>query len=167
MPNAIDDVFNAAAAFGKSATVTVTLVTNQSDGIASYTTGRLRFHPAEFVGWVYRFERLSTTGANPLAYTFSNRFVPAGEVSPGVPILSSQPFDIDQSVRLGLSLTRSRLGGTPYLLKCTLIDHGNVAFAVPLEINGDVLVGVGPPVGNRATQAVYVVALSDVLHDPA
>jgi hypothetical protein len=157
----IEQVFTKARQLGDGAGVEVSLATNQPGGIVSYATGMLTYYPAIFNGAVFRLERLSTTGAEPLKYYFSDR---KRQIDPQVPgtfgTTPRQPFNADAIDRLGLSLSRS---GSGIAAKFTLLSWQNATFTVVLNPLGDLLVGLGPCIGNAPGQAGYMLAFGAVL----
>jgi hypothetical protein len=146
-------------------TVGITLVTNQDNGIASYATGSLTYHPASFTGPFFRPARLSTTGGEPLKYYFSDRMLDIDPPDPpgGFGHSPRQPFSANATDKLGVSVS-SGLG--PRIIKFTLHSWDNATFSVSLESRGNLLVGVGPPIGNGTDHAVYVVSFNGVFHPP-
>lgn len=138
----------------------VTVVTNQSGGIASYATGVLYYSPPVGSGHTQVAERLSTRDSEPLTYLFSNRTVPipittGGENSlGGTSILS--PFAATSSDKLGLSSTANGPA------KLTLHTRSNHKFNVPVERRADVLVGTGEAIPGGPAEAVYVISF----HEP-
>jgi len=156
----IEQVFAKARALGEGAEVEVSLATNQPGGIVSYATGSLIYHPASFVGAVYRLERFSTTTGASLKYYFSDRRRLIDQPVPGgfVPT-ARQPFDADASDNLGLSLTPSESG---LAAKFTLHSWQNVTFTVVLNPLGELLAGLGPTIGNTRGQAGYLLAFGGV-----
>jgi hypothetical protein len=95
----------------------VTVVTNQDNGIGSYATGVLLYHPASIVGWVSRPARLSTTGGAPLEYFFSDRA--DVQTAPGAGSLT-QPFSVKATDKLGMSISKGYLGIGAPVAKFTL-----------------------------------------------
>jgi hypothetical protein len=142
----------------------VTLVTNQDNGICSYASGSARYMPAALVGPFFRPARLTTTGGEPLKAYFSDRMIDIDPPTSG-PFGHSprQPFSADATDSVGLSLS---LGWGPRVLKLTLHSWGHATFSVPLEARGNLMVGVGPPVGNLTDQAVYVLSFHGVYNPP-
>lgn len=145
-----------AAGGGQRGQLGVTVVTNQDNGIASYATGVLLYHPTEIVGWVSRPARLSTTGAGPLKHYFSDRPYVITQ-----PASITQPFSAKDTDQLGMSIASPYLGIGGVVAKFTLHSWGNSTFSVALEPRGNLLVGVGGPIGNRSDHAVYVVSFHE------
>lgn len=134
--------------------VDVTLVTNQEDGVASYASGSLRYHKPFTEGGIPipQTERLETESA--LEYIFSDvvSFWPA---PPGGFAGARQPFATSARVdRLGLMIRPRTLTAV-----LTLESWNNHRFTVNLERKGDLLVGIGTPVGGGADSAIYTLAL--------
>lgn len=154
------------AEVGEGSRVGVSLVTNQDNGIASYATGELIYHPPSMIGPLLRPARLSTTGGQPLKYYFSDRLLdidpPPAEGMFGHDL--RQPFSANATDALGLSVSLIALG--PRVLKFTLHSWGNATFSVSTEARENLLVGIGPPVGNHTVHAVYVLAFTGVFHPP-
>jgi hypothetical protein len=158
----IDQVLTEARELGQGAIVGVALVTNQPSGIVSYATGELVYHPASATGTIFLFERLSTSGGNALKYYFSDR---RRDVDPPpqagqFAFPPRQPFDVDATDNLGISLSQSPLSGMT--AKFTLLSWQNATFTVALNSLGDLLVGLGPAIGNQPGQATYVISFSNV-----
>jgi hypothetical protein len=135
--------------------VAVTLVTNQEDGVASYATGVLRYHKPFIEGGmpVPQTERLETETA--LEYYFSDvvSFWPGPS---GGFAGARQPFAASVRVdRLGLMIRPRNLTAV-----LTLESWNNHRFTVSLERKGDLLVGIGTPIGGGADSAVYLLSLS-------
>lgn len=158
-----------ARAIGDGALVDVTIVTNQDNGLASYATGELIYHSSRFVGdtglggGFLRPERLTTTGGAPLRYLFSDRTIDlAPPPAPGslgsIPIL--QPFYIEAGDQLGLSISQ-QFASKP-VAKFTLHSWNNATFTVSLDPIGNLLSGVGGPIGNATDHAVYLIACTQV-----
>lgn len=165
----LDQILVEARQVGDGARVGVTVVTNQDNGIASYATGDLIYHPSALIGPILRLERLSTTGGEPLKYYFSDRMLnidPPGP--PGTfPPSPRQPFSANAIDKLGVSVSRgSSFGGGSPVIKFTLHSWGNATFSVSMEPRGNLLVGSGPPVGGATDHAIYVVAFTGVFHPP-
>ena len=151
------------AEVGNGDRVGVTIVTNQDNGIASYATGDLVYHPGSLIGTFFLPARLSTTGGEPLKYYLSDRMLNIdGPPAPGGLAVPRQPFSADATDQLGVSVSSF---GTP-VIKFTLHSWGNVTFSLAMESRGNLLVGVGPPVGNLTDQAVYVVSFTGVFRGP-
>lgn len=164
-----NEVMQEARALGEGATVGVVVVSNQDDGIASYATGRLRYFPGFVVVPTSFPERLSTTRDSPLKYLFSDRTLRVGEtrISGGFDDRPIQPFSILEGDDLGLLISQESTTeiGRPLnpVVNFTLQTWGDVTFRVTTQPIGNLLVGIGSPVGNRASEAVYLVAFTDVL----
>ena len=153
-----DDVLGTLRRLPETTRAWVSLVTNQAGGagsetpttIASYASGPLSHDPAgrdQPAG----LGRLFTSPGEPLTYLFSNR------------ALLNQPFNGGAADRLGLEISRRDFPGR---LKATFTMHTweDMRFEVPLEEKADVLVGIGPAVGNsvQVTEAIYVISFSVV-----
>lgn len=156
MGKSLDQIFAEAS---DGAQVGVTIVTNQDDGIVSYASGNLIHHArianlsVEGIPFV-RPARLSTTGGEPLHYYFSNRRLVVDPIDP----TPRQPFSINATDKLGISISRNLFG--PPVVKFTLHSWGNVTFNVSMEARGNLLVGVGPPISGQSDHAAYVVAFT-------
>jgi hypothetical protein len=149
------------------ALVGITLVTNQDNGIASYATGSLIYYPGSLVGPLARPTRLSTTGGEPLKYYFSDRMLDIDPPSPPGTLGHSprQPFSANAVDQLGVSVSLL-LFSSSHTVKFTLPTWGNATFSVPMESRGNLLVGIGPPIGNLTDHAIYVVAFTGVSNPP-
>ena len=150
---------------GEGTKVTVTVVTNQDNLIASYARGTLIYHPPALVGPIFRGPRLSTSGGESLMYYFSDRMLNIDRPpNPGeFERTPRQPFSANATDELGLSVSSGGFvgssGGTT-VAKFTLRSWGNATFSVPMESRGNLLVGIGPPIGNLTDHAVYVISFS-------
>lgn len=152
------------------AQVSVTIVTNQDNGVASYASGNLTHH-ARIVNLgvnnpFIRPARLSTTGGEPLKYFFSDRLLDIDPPPDPGSFGNSprQPFSANATDKLGVSISRNSFG--PPVVKFTLHSWGNVTFSVSMEARGNLLVGVGPPIGGQSDHAVYVIAFTGVFRPP-
>jgi hypothetical protein len=170
-----DQILAEARQLGSNVEVGVSIVTNQDNGIVSYATGRLKYHPGSLIGPIQRPDRLSTTGSSPLLYYFSDRMI---DIDPPDPPPSSgnfpsghlprQPFSANATDKLGVSISRGGATGLVTLVaKFTLHSWGNATFSVPVEARGNLLVGVGPPIGNLTDHAVYVISFNGPYRLPA
>jgi len=75
-----------------------------------------------------------------------------------------QPFSANAVDKLGVSISTNLVG--PPVVKFTLHSWNNVTFNVSLESRGNLLVGVGPAIGNQTDHAVYVIALTGINLSP-
>jgi len=167
MSQSIAEIFSEAGKLGARSHVGVTVVTNQDNRIVSYAVGDLLFIPAHSSGTFHVLEQLTTEeGGAPLQQFFSDRTVPDSPPDPqGGPLLrggAQQPFSINATDKLGLIVSSTPLSSTPFELTFILHSFGKTSFRVEVDVSANVLVGVGAPIGNATTQAVYVVALSGV-----
>ena len=166
MGKTFSEVMAAARSIGSNARVPVTVVTNQDNRMVSYATGVLQYFPGRLVGPVFRSERLSTSGAEPLNYLFSDRTVDliAGTPDPGpfIHIPELQPFSVRAADKLGMSIGSlfGGIGNTP-TIKFTLVSWGNATFNVATTQTEHLLVGIGNPIGNATTNAVYLISFGE------
>lgn len=147
--------------------VGITIVTNQdTNSIVGYATGELVYHPATLVlGTPFlRPARLSTTGGDPLKFYFSDRRIAIDPTQPegrfGLDL--RQPFSANATDMLGVSVS---LGIGPRTMKLTFLSWGGGTFSVVTEARGNLLVGLGPSLGNSSS-AVYVASFSEVPPGP-
>lgn len=159
------------AEVGDGDSVHVTLVTNQDNGIAGYAVGSLIYHAgsgsAIFTltgGSSFRPPRLSTTGGEPLTFYFSDRML---DIDPPAPVGSfghspRQPFSANATDKLGVSVS---LGFGPHIMNFTFHSWGGAIANVSMESRGNLLVGLGPPLGN-SPNAVYVMSFTGVSRPP-
>lgn len=147
------------AEVGDGDMVHVTLVTNQDNGIAGYAVGSLIYHPPGSAPF-FRPPRLSTTGGEPLKFYFSDRMLDIDPpAAPGLLGHSPrQPFSANAIDQLGISVSW-RFG--PYIVKFTFHSWGGGTVSVAMESQGNMLVGLGPPLGN-SPDAVYVLSFTGV-----
>lgn len=144
------------------ATVGVTIVTNQDNGIASYAVGALIYHvgvAAEFKpGGVAHSKPASLETAVPLAFYFSDRLGPPVNQGGGIHLVT-QPFSANNIDELGVSITFGV--GHLHIAKFTFISWGGSVASIPLESRGNLLFGLGPPLGN-SPNALYVIAFNSI-----
>ena len=165
----LDQVLAKARQIGEGAMIGITIVTNQDNGIASYASGLLLFYPRGPIGPFQRPERISSSGREPLNYFFSDRML---DIDPppqgGFGHDPRQPFSANATDKLGVSISKGALGfgNSPPVVKFTLHSWGNATFSVPLEEKGNLLVGIGPPIGNNTDHAVYVLSFTGVVEPP-
>lgn len=159
--------------------VSVTVVTNQDNGIASYATGVLYYQPpVKPVGHVplpgdWHLQsipaRLATVKSEPLKYYFSDRMlvIDPVPVGPAFPPSARQPFSADATDKLGVSINLERSGGVEeFEVEFTLLSWGNATSKVLLKPLGNTLVGVGGPIGNLTNHAVYVMSFAGPYNPP-
>ena len=164
MPQGLEQVTGSAV---DGSRVTVTIASNQDNGLVSYATGSLVYHPATIaakVGGVSRQARLDPDPAGPFRILFSDRtsqvdVPPAAAPAPpgqtpsfGAGAGNTQPFDLDQPDSMTVSITL----GVASVMHLGLFNSNSIVMLKPL---GDLLVGLGPSLGNSAA-GVFVVALT-------
>jgi hypothetical protein len=153
----LDEAFAQAKNLPGRVWANITLVTNQGNGIVSYSQGALDFHPSTHHLPDPPNERFDT-GGNFLPYLFSDRTFKVGEVPEGAfDVRKDQPFSIQAPDKLGLSLAY-QIGKAR--ARFTLANWGNTHFDVYLQPMAGVLYGEGSPIGNGATTALYVIAIT-------
>jgi hypothetical protein len=135
----------------------VTIVTNQNNGIASYAVGSLIYHAGALSGPFFRPARLSTTGGVPLDFYFSDRVDSFGE-PPQPQRFSAKADRID---KLGVSIS---LHSGPRVVRFTFHSWGGATVGVAVESMGNLLVGLGPPLGD-SPHAVYLIAFTGLIED--
>jgi len=152
------------AEVGDGDSVGVTIVTNQDNGIASYAVGSLIYHPGSLTGPFFRPPRLSTTGGEPLNFYFSDRMLDIDPpASPGgFGHSPRQPFSANAIDKLGVSVS---LHSGPRVVKFTFHSWDGGTVSVAMESQGNLLVGLGPPLGN-SPHAVYLVSFTGVSRPP-
>jgi hypothetical protein len=117
-----DDFLKAAeASFTHDIGPEFAMVTNQADGVCSYTTGLLKYRPAR------------TSGHGPTAYAFPAQF----EAEHCSQLFSSREFRVDNSDDLALRLTLS----DPPRVRLQLNSHGNRHIGFTPECRDGLLVG--------------------------
>ena len=148
--------------------VSVRVVTNQENGHVGYAEGVLNFHPASggviLGGPSFQPARLTTTGGEPLKFSFNIRMrdIDPGPHEPGTfGHLPRQPFDADNTDRLGVSISVSNITTT----EVTFLSVGGAPANIRMEALGDMLVGLGPSVGG-SPNAVYVISFVSLLKPP-
>jgi len=152
-------------------TVGVTLVTNQDSGVVGYATGGLlyRARPAGAVlnsrgGVTLHAPTLSSTSSEPLGVYFNDRRL---DIDPAAPEGSfghspRQPFSANATDRLGMSIS---IGTGTHVMHLTFLTWGGGVAHLPMEPRGNVLVGIGPPLGD-SSNAVYVVSFGGLSRPP-
>lgn len=149
--------------------VKITIVSNQDNGIVGYTTGDIYFslgspgkvtkdgktvgfHPDEF-------------NANKLEYYFSDRMLdvepPPLPGSGGFGHSAKQPFSTKAADNLGVTISQDSFGRP--VAKFVLHSWGDTTFNIPLEVQDNLLIGVGQPVGTNTDHAFYIIALHDLV----
>lgn len=144
--------------------VNVTIATNQDNGIASYAEGSLIYHAGSLIGpQLFRPPRLSTTGGEPLKFYFSDRMLDIDPTSSeSLKHSPRQPFSANAIDKLGVSIS---LHPSPRVVKFTFHSWDGATFSVAMESMGNLLVGLGPPLGN-SPNAVYLVSFTGVNRPP-
>ena len=146
-------------------TVNVVMVSNQDDGIATYTVGGLVFRKATggliLGGPRFIPARLESSPGQPLQMFFGDRMLnidpppPAGGFG-GAP---RQPFNANATEKVGMSIS---LGGT-HVMQLQVFGSKSL---VTLSTMGDLLVGLGPSMGPSGAAGVFVVAFLGIIHPP-
>ncbi len=144
--------------------VNVTLASNQDNGIVGYAIGGLVFHKSTggvFVGGPpLRLARLASNPGQELLFFFSDRKLnidppPAPGTFGNSP---RQPFNANATEGLGMSITL----GTPHVMELAVFGGKSLVSLSPM---GDLLVGLGPSLGNSAA-GVFVVAFTGIVRPP-
>jgi hypothetical protein len=133
---------------------TATLVTNQDDGRVSYAQIGVHYRsgPREATIPI----RIGASLHGEGAYFFNDRTRPLQSGT-------QQPFTAEETDPIDLTLRR--LFGR-YSAVITLKRWGDAAVHVPLDDQGDVLAGVGDPIGlGDSAKAHYLITLSEP-HEP-
>jgi hypothetical protein len=150
---------------GDGDTVNVTLVSNQDNGIASYAVGGLVFHKATggllVNGPPFRPARLESNPSLPFQMFFSDRKLnidppPAQGQFGGSP---RQPFDANATEKLGMSIS---LGNGSHEMQLAVFGSKSLVHLTP---TGDLLVGLGPSMGNSSA-GVFVVSFLGITRPP-
>lgn len=143
--------------------VNISIATNQANSVCSYAAGKVNYR-AGFLDKQNppaRTPAALTSGESGIEYLFSDRqaAVAIGATATGGlgGKTITQPFNIKEADKLGVTLTRRN--STTVHAKFELKTWGS-AFELDLKEVGDVLMGVGPPVGHSVSQAVYLVAFT-------
>ena len=144
--------------------VNVTMVSNQDNGIVGYADGRLRFRNATggvlFGGPRYQPARLESVAEKELLFYFSDRML---DIDPP-PVQGDfgktprQPFNANATEKLGMSI----FVGTPHVMQLAAFGHKSFVTLSPMS---DLLVGVGPSLGQSAA-GVVVVAFTGIVRAP-
>ncbi len=149
---------------GNGGKVQVTMASNQDNGLVSYSFGELTFHPATGGPVLGSFRKAHFDSGAPFKMFFSDRLrqvdslppqgTPDNPVLGGVP-QPRQPFDVDRFEEMGVSLT---LGAGVHLMSISLFNSRSI---VTLTEKGDLLVGLGPSLGNSAA-GFFVVSFNAI-----
>lgn len=138
-------------------TVTVTMVSNQDNGIASYAVGGLIYHQptggVDIGGAPFQPATLRSDPAKPLKMYFSDRKLdidgpPAVGTFPHSP---RQPFNANATEQLSMVISLR-----PGFQGMHLTVFGSTSL-VTMEPMGDLLVGLGPSLGN-SRGGVFIVS---------
>jgi|SRR5215217_92150 hypothetical protein len=143
--------------------VHITMVSNQDNGIASYTVGGLEFHPATggvlIDGPPFRPARLQSS--QPLEMFLSDRKLsidppPAPNSFGGGP---RQPFNANDTEKVGVTIS---LGLLPHVMQLSLFGGTSLVTLSPM---GNLLAGLGPSLSNSAA-GLFVLAFLGVTRRP-
>ena len=161
-----EEALQQARAIGAGASVSVVVATNQENGIVSYMTGTLTYYPQRIVGWAFMPEKLSS-GANAFKVLFSDRTEPWGTPpTEGFDTRPRQPFAVAHEDKIGLSISKAVFSPSQAVTaKFTLLSWGNATYQVSLQVIDKLLYGMGAPVGDRASEALYTISFTGV-HPP-
>lgn len=141
--------------------VAIVIATNQDNGIVSYMQGYLWYRkqhsagnfllPEGFISDLNRDE--------PVKVYFSDRTDDNPWDPQNDPIIPT-PFADDKidHVRCIISIW-----GDTVSMTFILLNWGNATYTVPLQEMGNILIGIGAPIGNNTSQAVYTVSFRAVL----
>jgi hypothetical protein len=149
---------------GDGDSVNVTLASNQDNGIVGYAVGSLVFHKASggvVIGHpVFRPARLASNPGQELQFFFSDRKL---DIDPPPPPGSfgrspRQPFNANAIEKLGMTISL----GSPHVMELAVFGTKSL---VTLSAMSDVLVGVGPSLGNSAA-GVFTVAFTGISRPP-
>lgn len=146
-------------------TVNVTMVSNQDNGIASYAVGGLVFRAATggvtVGGAPFRPARLASNPNQPFDMFFSDRKLAIdAPPAPGTfGVGPRQPFNANAPEKLGMSIS---LGAGAHVMQLTVFGARSLVTLSPM---GNLLVGLGPSLGNSAA-GVFVVAFLGVTRQP-
>lgn len=163
-----DQVLSQLRAIGDGAQVEMTLVSNQDDQVVSYARGFLVYHFHRFVVEEGLSRTVESLVGDSLQYLF-NVNIDAIMLNPdaggfgGKTLL--QPFAVKIAEQLKVSFhSTSEIATNPVTIEVTLLSEGNDTFSVELTPLGDILHGVGRPVGppqaidDFVAAAVYLVS---------
>jgi len=162
MGHSLDEILAEAA---EGDTVQVVMVSNQDNGIGSYTQGGLEFHAATggviLGGPPFRPARLESTSSQPLEMFLSDRKLSIDP--PPAPntfgIGPRQPFNANDTEKVGVRIS---LGLTPHLMQLSLFGSTSLVSLSPMS---NLLVGLGPSLSNSAA-SVFVVAFLGITRPP-
>lgn len=145
-----DQIMDELARLGDNPSVSVTVATNESNGVVSYATGELWYSPARAVDGVPTPAYISDRG-HPLSQYFSDK---RGHVESGLAI---QPFGLVGAKPLFcLSISKGPFNSLPIVAK---FKRSNRVFSITLEARENLLIGLGPPIRTSAAKALYVLSL--------
>jgi hypothetical protein len=144
--------------------VGITLASNQDNGIVGYAVGDLVFHKASGGvvrgGPIFRPARLESSQGQELHFFFSDRKL---DIDPPAPPGSfghtpRQPFNANATEKLGMTISL----GSPHVMQLAVFGTRSLVTLSPMS---DLLVGVGPSLGNSAA-GVFVVAFTGIFRPP-
>lgn len=144
----IDDLF---ARVGWDDRMVATIVSNQTNGIASFARAVLVRYSAERP---FRHDYFATPSDSGVQL-FSDRWV--RDLSGDPDFVQGQPFDRSKDDMLGVQVRP--VGDGSYRVTLILASWGNVKFDLSATCEGGLIMGWGNPVGNLVPRAWYVVAL--------
>jgi hypothetical protein len=145
----------------KSATpgklISVTLVTNQDNGIVAYVTASLEKTGSQSLGAPGPSIGEFLGPANPAALYSDRTSTVCPDCKPGKLAQSyTQPFVYNRPGNWTLSIQQEANGD----ITATINGTKN---KISLQANGDLLYGVGEPVGDKTKQAFYVIAFTGLV----
>jgi hypothetical protein len=162
MGHSLDEILAEAA---EGDIVQVAMVSNQDNGIASYTLGGLEFHAATggviLDGPPFRPARLQSNSSQPLEMFLSDRKLsidppPAPNTFGSSP---RQPFNANDTEKVGVLIS---LGLSPHVMHLSVFGTTSLVTLSPM---GNLLVGLGPSLSNSAA-GVFVVAFLGITRPP-
>jgi hypothetical protein len=144
--------------------ISVTISTNQDNGVVTYVTGTLAElkdkelqAPGSSAPWIYN-------GAPPLQLFSSDRTITIGAKAGVLTSPQFQPFNYSKTDPVAISIVKDAKGVITATF--TMLNAGNTKNTVTVQPIGDLLYGVGAPIiGNQSKIAVYIIAFTGVTND--
>jgi hypothetical protein len=134
---------------GANDQVSVTVVTLQDDGLASYASGFLLFQPgsgSDTLGGTHRAPHLTTAGTNGLDLYRSDQidFMPGSSDDSPTFVGKPQPFSVRQKVGMDISISAG-------VVTVLLVNNKTT---ITMESRGNFIVGIGQFVAPGAIWAI-------------
>lgn len=141
--------------------VTVSIATNQENGIVSYANGYLSYIESESPNG-RKYVVFENVESQPLEYYFSDRIDKIPLVNSGpFPVTKNQHFSSNSIDKIQLSIKENELGAIHGTIK--LLSWNNSTFDISFQRMGKMLVGVGQAIGGEAENAIYIISFNGIV----